>query len=68
MSITCRRGHPQNPTNTRVRKHKGRSDTRVCRVCATILANLRYRKNDEWRERIKAKNLNRYHAQKEQTV
>ncbi len=70
MIACCKHGHPWTPENTLWAK---RSDDpakkfRACRTCHRASCrkslNLKYRRFDAWREKVKAANLARYHRRK----
>jgi hypothetical protein len=64
----CPSGHLWNAVNTRWAT-RGATTYKQCRACANRRQNLKYRRDAEFREVIKAKNLARYHASRgEQNV
>lgn len=62
----CKRGHLWTEKNTRLRPQQRDPTkmTRMCRWCQRILQRKKYRTDAEYREKIKADRLARYHAGK----
>ena len=60
----CRHGHPWNEANTRWIDSAAKGVYRQCRACARHKQKLKYRINDEFREKQKRRTLERHHAGK----
>lgn len=61
MRTHCKRGHPWDEANTRWIEAPGGKPYRQCRSCARLLKRRRYRHDEAWREREKARCLAYYH-------
>ena len=63
---TCPHGHPWTEANTKYAKRPDGRTFKQCRACHTGRIRLRYRNDDAFREREKARTLARYYAAREQ--
>jgi len=61
---TCPAGHPRIESNLYTFRHSNGREYQACRTCQRRRLNLKYRHDDEWREKVKTKNLERYYRNK----
>jgi hypothetical protein len=59
---SCRAGHLWSTQNTRWHKRADGRSYRQCRQCAARRGRLRYRNDDAWREKEKARCLGFYYS------
>jgi len=62
---TCPHGHLWTEENTKYAKRPDGHTFKRCRACHAGRMRLRYRNDDAFREREKARNLARYYANKD---
>jgi hypothetical protein len=62
MIQKCKYGHVYNVENTHWYKNKNGKMYKQCRKCHAKQEKLRYRNNEEYRERSKVQAKNRYYA------
>ena len=58
----CKRGHPRDKAVTRWQVHENGRAYRACRACQRLCARLRYRNDDNYREKEKQRTLANYYA------
>lgn len=65
MVVRCKNGHPATDANTRRHKRSDGYSYLSCAVCNAERERLRYKTNPEYRERSKARALQRYHQSRQ---